>query len=172
VIYLLATGKVSFREFGLKGQPMVSFIVVFIIATLSGLLIDQNGSMILSGLPGYRALGRMPTIESPMWHWLDLTFGLILVGIFEELIFRGYMHSFLSRFFQNHLIIIGLSAVAFGFIHWSGGLHKIIITGIIGAIFMALYVRTRSLPAIMLAHFAINFIDFSGFIPKGIFWFY
>jgi hypothetical protein len=34
---------------------------------------------------------------------------------------------------------------------------------------MAAYLRTRSLPAIMLAHFAINFIDFAGVVPKAIF---
>jgi len=28
---------------------------------------------------------------------------------------------------------------------------------------------TRSLPAIMLAHFLVNFIDFAGVVPKEIF---
>ena len=31
------------------------------------------------------------------------------------------------------------------------------------------YLKTKSLPAIMLAHFAIDFIDFAGVIPKSIF---
>lgn len=29
--------------------------------------------------------------------------------------------------------------------------------------------RTRALPAVMLAHFAIDFIDFAGVVPKSIF---
>ena len=69
-------------------------------------------------------------------------------------------------------MISSISAVAFGFIHWSGGLHKVIVTSLLGAVFMMLYIRTRSLPAIMLAHFAINFVDFAKVIPKSIFRFY
>ncbi|MBW1766859.1 MAG: CPBP family intramembrane metalloprotease, partial [Deltaproteobacteria bacterium] len=69
-------------------------------------------------------------------------------------------------------VIIGISALAFGFIHWSGGFHMVILTSVIGAVFMALYLRTHSLPAIMLAHFVVNFIDFADVIPKSIFRFF
>lgn len=69
-------------------------------------------------------------------------------------------------------MIVAVSSVAFGLIHWSQGLHAVLITSIIGTVFMIAYVKTRSLPAIMLAHFAIDFIDFSELIPKSIFkWF-
>jgi len=37
-----------------------------------------------------------------------------------------------------------------------------------GAVFMLLYLQTRSLPAIMLAHFAVDFIDTANVIPKFI----
>ena len=42
-------------------------------------------------------------------------------------------------------------------------------TAVIGALFMAIYLRTRSVPALALAHFAVNFIDFAGVIPKAMF---
>jgi membrane protease YdiL (CAAX protease family) len=94
-----------------------------------------------------------------------------MVGIFEELIFRGYMHTFISRYTKSSFAIVVISAVAFGLIHWSLGLHAVLITSTIGAVFMIAYLRTRSLPALMLAHFAVNFIDFAGIIPKSIFTF-
>jgi len=45
----------------------------------------------------------------------------------------------------------------------------VLITAVIGAVLMAFYLRTRSVAALALAHFAINFIDFAGVIPKSVF---
>ena len=35
--------------------------------------------ILLAGLPGYAQLGGMPPIADPVWDWLDLTFGLLMV---------------------------------------------------------------------------------------------
>ena len=131
--------------------------------------IVENGYLILNWLPGYPRLGEMPEITSPLWRWTDLTIGLLMVGIFEELVFRGYLYTFITRYTRSPWMIIGFSAIAFGFIHWSGGLHMVILTAVAGAVFMLLYLQTRSLPAIMLAHFAVDFINTANFIPKFIF---
>jgi membrane protease YdiL (CAAX protease family) len=145
--------------------------VVFLVVAFVGTIIDQNGYQLVAKLSGYSPLGGMPAITNPVWNWIDLTFGLFMVGIFEELIFRGYMHTFISRYTKSSFAIVVISAVAFGLIHWSLGLHDVLITSTIGAVFMTAYLRTRSLPALMLAHFAVNFIDFAGIIPKSIFTF-
>ncbi len=172
VFWLIRAKKMQPYEFGLTSQQVIPFVTVFLIGTLVGTFIDQNGYMIMNRFPGYAPLKGMPAIENPLWKWIDLTTGLLMVGIFEELVFRGYLHTLLARYTRNALIIIGISSVAFGFIHWSGGLHQVIVTSAIGAVFMTLYLRTHSLPAIMLAHFAVNFIDFAGVIPKTIFRFF
>ena len=91
------------------------------------------------------------------------------VGVFEELVFRGYLHAFILKYTESPVAIVVVSSIAFGLIHWSLGLHAVLITAVISSIFMIAYLRTRSLPAIMLAHFMINFIDFAGVIPKSIF---
>jgi len=169
VLWLIHSKKMRASEFGLTTQTMPSFLVVFLVVTLVGTVIDQNGYKLLANLPGYSSLGGMPKITNCFWDWIDLTFGLFMVGILEELVFRGYMHTFISRYSQSPFAIAVFSSVAFGLIHWSLGLHTIVITSIIGAIFMIAYLKTRSLPAIMLAHFAVNFIDFAGVIPKSIF---
>lgn len=169
VFWLIRSHKMQPFEFGLTFQPVIPFVTVFLIGALAGTFIDQNGYMIMDRFPGYAPLSGMPAIENPLFKWIDLTAGLLMVGIFEELVFRGYLHTLLARYTRNAFIIIGISSAAFGFIHWSGGLHQVIVTSAIGAVFMTLYLRTHSLFAIMLAHFAVNFIDFAGVIPKTLF---
>jgi len=168
-LWLIYSKKMRASEFGLTTQSVQSFLVVFLIVALVGTVIDQNGTQLIAKLPGYPPLGGMPAITSPVWNWVDLTLGLLMVGIIEELIFRGFMHTFISRYTENSFAIVVISSVAFGLIHWSLGLHVVVITSVIGAVFMIAYLRTGSLPAIMFAHFVINFIDFAGVIPKSIF---
>jgi len=169
VLWVICSRKMKASEFGLKTQSILSFLMVFLILGLAGTIIDQNGYTLIEKLPGYGPLGGMPAITSPVWDWIDLTFGLLMVGVCEELVFRGFAHTFISRYTKNSCAIVLISSVAFGLIHWSLGLHAVIITSIISVIFMTAFIITRSLPAIMLAHFMINFIDFAGVIPKAIF---
>ena len=169
MMWLLTNKMMTPVDFGLTKQSISSFVVLFVVITIFGIVVDQNGYLILSSFPGYAPLGAMPNINSHTWNWIDLTLGLLLVGIVEEMVFRGYMYTFLSRLTQDGFKIVAVSSVLFGLIHWSSGLHTVIVTSIIGAIFMFAYVRTRMLPPIMLAHFAVNFLDFSGVLPKSIF---
>lgn len=166
VAWLLARGHVTGGQLGLRAQPVAAAVATFVVVALAGTLIDQNAYGLLEGLPGYPALGGMPPITEPLWDWVDLTLGLALVAVCEELVFRGYLAAYLERFTRNPLAIILVSSLAFGLIHWSAGLHGVLVTAVIGAVFMAAYLRTRSLPAIMAAHFAVNFIDFAGVVPK------
>lgn len=168
-IHLIVTRKMRPYEFGLTRQTGTSFFIVFLIASLAGTIITQNRDLIIGGTPGYAPLGKMPDIGNHLWQWIDLTFGLLMVGICEEMVFRGYLRTFIARFTRSHLIVIGISSVAFGFIHWSEGFNKVFVTSVVGAVFMVLYIRTRSLPAVMLAHFAVNFIDFADVIPRSLF---
>lgn len=168
-LWLITSRRMRASEFGLTAQSVKSSLVVFLIVALVGTVIDQNAYQLAASLPGYPPLGGMPAITSPVWNWVDLTVGLLMVGLCEELVFRGFMHTYISRYTENSFAIVVISSGAFGLIHWSLGLHTVIITSIIGAVFMTAYLRARSLPAIMLAHFAVNFIDFAGVIPKSLF---
>ncbi len=168
-LWLIYSKKMQASDFGLKTQSLLSGLLVFLIVALVGTAIDQNAYQLIAKAPGYQPLGGMPAITSPVWNWVDLTFGLLMVGICEELVFRGFLHAFITRYTKDWWAIIAISSGAFGLIHWSLGLHAVFITSAIGAVFMIAYLKTRSLPAIMLAHFVINFIDFAGVIPKSIF---
>jgi membrane protease YdiL (CAAX protease family) len=169
VAWLLRSRRMRPAEFGLRAQPPLAALITFLSVTLIGTVIDQNGGRWLAAVPGFPALGGMPEITSSFWNGLDLSLGLLLVGICEELVFRGYLHTLLRRFTRKRWLILLLSSVVFGLIHWSLGFHAILTTALIGAVFMGAYLITAALPAIMLAHFAINFIDFAGVVPKELF---
>ena len=172
VAWLIASGRMQLAEFGLTVQSTPALWATFLFAALAGTLIDQNAYDLLKALPGYAPLGAMPDIRNDAWNRFDLGVGLLLVGVLEEMVFRAYACTVISRYTANPAAIVAISAVAFGLIHWSLGFLTVLITAIIGALFMVIYLRTRSAPALMLAHFAVNFIDFAGVIPKSIFRFF
>jgi membrane protease YdiL (CAAX protease family) len=172
VAWLVASGRLALADFGLTAQRALPFLAAFFGAALAGTLIDQNAYHLLKALPGYAPLGEMPAIRSSAWNRFDLSFGLLLVGVLEELVFRAYACTVISRYTTRPAAIVAISAIAFGLIHWSLGLHAVLITAAIGAVFMGVYLWTRSAPALMLAHFAVNFIDFAGVVPKSIFRFF
>jgi len=74
----------------------------------------------------------------------------------------------LGKYIRNQFVIALLSAVAFGLIHWSAGFENVWAAFLAGLIYMALYMRTRSLPAIILSHFVVDLVLFSKLIPVGL----
>lgn len=156
-------------DLGLRGLPLPAFAVLTLLLGLLCVLIDQNAYRWLAALPGYPAAGGIPAIDDPFWRWFDLTIGLLAVGFFEEVVFRGYLGYLLGRVLTHPLPIVLLSAPVFGLIHWSHGLHTVLVTSLIGALFMAVYLRTRSLAVPVAAHFIVNFVAYSGLVPPG--WF-
>ena len=169
IAWLIASRRMTPGDFGLVSQPAAAFLATVLLAALAGTLIDQNAYALLAGLPGFSALGGMPEIRSDIWNRFALSVGLLLVGFLEELVFRAYAYTVIRRYIASPAAIVAISAVAFGLIHWSLGLAAILNAAAIGAVFMAIYIRTRSVPALALAHFAVNFVDFAGVIPKAVF---
>lgn len=165
ILWAVRAGVLRAGDFGLRTVPWRVLLPSLVLLTLVGLLIDQNGYTLMNNLPGYAPLGGMPAITSGMWNWIDLTVGLALVGLMEELIFRGLAFSALSPWLPP-VGVVGASAVAFGLIHWSLGWHSVVITGVIGAVFMLAYLRLQSIAPLALAHFAVNFVAFAGVVPR------
>ena len=163
--WLIHTDRITMEALGLSGIRPLAFAAVFYTAILFGTIIDQNAMILIGRVPGHGNLGGMPEITNTMAARFDLTLGLMFVAVCEELVFRGYLFALLRRYTRNAAVIVIAAALAFGLIHWSGGMHRIVATGVIGAIFMMLYLRVRSLHPLILAHFLINFIDFSGLLP-------
>ncbi|MFH1985468.1 MAG: CPBP family intramembrane glutamic endopeptidase [Pseudomonadota bacterium] len=170
-LWLAKDGWWTAMGLGRRPSPMATAALACAVAALFGVLIDQNASLLFGRFPGWFRLGRIPEITSPLWHRIDLIFGLGMVAVVEELLFRGLAAAYLTRFTRSPLVIIIVSAAAFGLIHWSGGMVQVLSTAAVGALFMALYLETGALSAIMVAHFIVNFVDFADFVPKVLLWF-
>jgi membrane protease YdiL (CAAX protease family) len=166
--YLISTNRITWSQVGLTGQKPISFTVVFLMGTLSVLFILENDSLVSRFVSGYTALGWMPAITDPFWYQFDLYAGLMLVAIVEELIFRGLFCFVIEKYTRNPVFIVCFSAIAFGLIHWSAGFSDVAAAVLAGVVYMALYIRTRSLPAIILSHFVVDWVIFSRLIPPGL----
>ena len=169
VAWMMARRQVARADLGLGVTRAGSALATLLLATGVGVLLDQNGYTAIAALPGYPALGGMPEISVPAVNWIDLTLGLALVGLVEELVFRAMLADLLARCGAGATTTVAVSSLAFGFIHWSAGLHVVVVTTVIGAVFMFIYLRWRTLPALALAHALVDFVDFAGVIPKSLF---
>jgi len=133
IIFYLIQYKISIlSEFGLIKIGIMPLIIWSIGLSVTGVMIDQIGYELLERiLPKFQIMS-YPKIENPFIKVFDLTAGLLLVSITEELIFRGYYFSVLKNYTKSPFIIITVSSFMFGLIHWSLGLHGIIVAAIWG----------------------------------------
>jgi membrane protease YdiL (CAAX protease family) len=91
---------------------------------------------------------------------IDLSIGLLLVSLSEEIVFRVVLVREIEDHTKNQFIILGLSALLFGLVHWSGGVVDMFTTMIAGLVFVCLFRWSRSLWPITTAHFVVNLVVF------------
>ncbi|MBH0010177.1 CPBP family intramembrane glutamic endopeptidase [Salinibacterium sp. SWN1162] len=80
----------------------------------------------------------------------------INAGVVEELLFRLALPALLFATTGNAVVAIVASLVLFGLMHSYQGLAGIIVTTVLGAIFMAIYVLTGSILVTIIAHALID----------------
>ena len=112
ILYLVRKNFFRLKDFiGQWRTSVVSFLSVVVFAVSAVLFIEQNGPLLLKKLfPDY-PLGSIPEIPNPLWKWIDLSAGLLMVGIFEEVVFRGYLFTFLRQYTRRPIVIILFSSV-------------------------------------------------------------
>ncbi|MEV8254668.1 type II CAAX endopeptidase family protein [Rhodoglobus sp. NPDC076762] len=76
----------------------------------------------------------------------------INAGVVEELLFRLALPALLFATTGNAIVAIVLSLLLFGLMHSYQGLAGIVVTTVLGAIFMAVYVLTGSILVTIVAH--------------------
>lgn len=127
------------------------------------LLIPICGAAIVAGyiyaayLPTFR-LGTYPRPDG----WLlifDLTFGLALVALHEEIVFRRAMRLALGGLGDGRAMTF-VSSVMFGGYHWWTGVPNMIFAGVFGGFAMLLYRRTGALWPVVILHFMVDLICF------------
>jgi membrane protease YdiL (CAAX protease family) len=91
-----------------------------------------------------------------------------IVGAFwEELCFRGVGMYAAPPGRIGTVIAIFVSSLIFGLHHLRGGFQSVIFTSYCGVIFCTLYLVTRDLPSVMLAHALGNLAVAFYFAPKA-----
>lgn len=107
------------------------------------------------------ALFTYPDVDFGPVYWLDITAGLVLVAVSEELACRTVMRRALEKVTDSPIVIIAVSAVVFGLIHWSNGIPNIVNATVIGAVFMAAYLRCGTILPLIAAHYVIDIYYFA-----------
>lgn len=142
-----------------KILPTIGWTISLIIL---GLLIDQWLWRILDPiLPSFSVNHFFPNIQSPILNIFDLTFGLILVAITEEYIFRYLIIEKLNNILPNVISIV-IAAIIFGLAHWSFGTTAIIIPILWGLISAVSVQKMKSLIPVIIAHYIVDIVAFSG----------
>jgi len=124
------------------------------------LLLPGPGRILLTVLPETR-LGGMPAIPPGWMRTMDLSAGLLLVSLSEEVIFRGVLQPRLAAFLRSEMLGILAGAVLFGLIHWSNGVGSVIQTTLFGIVMGWCVARSRSLHPVIIAHYVVDFLVFS-----------
>lgn len=105
-------------------------------------------------------LFRYPALEPDVLYWIDITFGLALTAVSEEMVCRGVFAVLMARFLPGAVSMVAVSAVLFALIHWSHGITSMVVALIAGVALMALFLRTGSVLPGIAAHYAVNLADF------------
>lgn len=97
-----------------------------------------------------------PPLENEVWQAVDLTFGLVLVAVSEELVFRRLWADWWDARGGGRAGLYVGSALVFGLLHLPQGLADTAVAVVWGALLMYLYQRSRSLALVILVHFIVD----------------
>lgn len=83
---------------------------------------------------------------------------VLRAGIAEEVFMRGYIFERLTGFFNNKWAAALLSTIPFALLHYKQGYAGILISFVLGAILMGMYMWKRDLKSNIITHFTIDFV--------------
>ncbi len=155
IFYLIKRDIITLSELKLNFINFKLLLFYTLILSILGIVIFELIEPILDNIFKDTSLVAFPKIENNIIYILDLTLGLTLVALSEELIFRGLALNILNKFSKINIILF--SSFIFSIIHWSAGVNSLIITFIIGVLFMIATLRVNSIYPVLLSHFIINF---------------
>lgn len=103
---------------------------------------------------------QFPAHPSAMWRVFDLTLGLALVAVSEELAFRRIFFGLWRQVGWPALTLI--SSVAFALLHAPQGVVPVILAGVIGALLMVAYRMSGTVWVPIALHYVFNLVCYSG----------
>jgi len=102
------------------------------------------------------SIGAFPGYDSTAIRVLDLSLGLVLVGVGEEILNRGFARQIYEQYFSGRVGLILVSAVLFTVMHWGQGVIEMSTALVAGVLLMVTYLRTGSLVPGIISHYLIN----------------
>ena len=83
---------------------------------------------------------------------------VLRAGVTEEVFYRGYAHERLQSLTGRRSLAVVLTIIPFALFHFRQGPAGILIAGVMGLILALIYLKRRSLPAVMFTHFTVDFV--------------
>lgn len=170
IVILLAAYSINSKIFSLSQYrltilPFRQLILTSIALSLFGILYFHYFEISLSTELNTSALWHFPQYPSPTFKLIDLTLGLTLTAVAEELIFRGILIDYFSQKYSQ-IVSVCMSLILFGLIHWGSG-SSAVLNAVIWAIPSTIFVlKYRSIYPTIIGHFLTNLMLFSSLIAK------
>jgi len=124
------------------------------------LVVTLASVIVLGGALGY--IRWDPKWTSQFWLWAAIN--LLSTCMSEEAFFRAFLQTEIERLTPKRqsgaIIAITCSAVLFGLAHIAGGWRYVALATVAGAGYGAIFYRTRTIEASILAHFTVNTVHF------------
>lgn len=98
---------------------------------------------------------------SPGVRVIDLSLGLLLTAVVEEVLFRKVVFLALRQAGVEIVIASVFSVVLFALCHWSLGLGSCLSAFLFGLAAQVIFIRTGRLPPLVAAHWAYDFMWFA-----------
>jgi membrane protease YdiL (CAAX protease family) len=145
----------------LDREPGIAAVAVAIIAALmASFILRHFVEAPVNSMADWSRLFRYHRILDPILYWVDLSIGLFLVALSEELVFRKSVARWLAGLGATKLQIVLISAILFALAHWSLGLGSVFHVFLIGVVYMALFLELRRIWPLVIAHWIENFLVF------------
>ncbi|MBK9119298.1 MAG: CPBP family intramembrane metalloprotease [Phycisphaerales bacterium] len=163
LIALAFLHRAPWATFGLGRQPWwrhftfagVCFIGCYVGIVLTAPIIYLLANLIEAGEDDL--LRRVDFINPLSAHGLGGLVGfMVLVAVHEEVLFRGVLLPYLRRVGLGWIGAVLVSSAIFAVLHIGQGLLAIPQTFALALIFASIYLWSRSLPAVIVAHAAFN----------------
>ena len=115
------------------------------------------GYFLYTGLEPYIYDGGILDFPKPTNQYLfmfDISIGILLVSVSEELFFRSILYTWLPKY------KIFLSSFLFGLIHWGSGFNSVFLAFLIGLMFAYSVKKTNSIIPALITHYVLDFLFF------------
>ena len=154
---LAAMGLTLNIEGSLWIWPLIAFVIVYAIDTINSVATPKK---IAAAVFDWEK--RTPFMPTNIKEFQVYLLMCLCAGVFEEVVYRGYMVTYFSYLFKDSAyqqsLSVFLPALIFSVSHFYHGIRNIIKILILSVLFGYIYIQSGSLVIVMLLHFLVNVI--------------